>query len=128
MCLQQSLGFRLRQHQSKRIRILDLGQVHMTDGLAAGNDVCSDHLVPSRDESVAAAGAIEQFQSAAPDHQGLGLVGSLRRLVHDAHGHAVAGQLCRHRQSDRAGADNQNLRVHMFFLHWLRSSCSLIIA
>ena len=112
MLVEQPLGLRLRQHQREGIRARDAGKADVADRLVACDHIGGRDLVSRRDKRGAATRAVEQFQRPAPEHQSLGFVGSLRGLVDDADRYAIARQFRRHRQADRAGADDQNFRDH----------------
>jgi hypothetical protein len=114
MLFEQPFRIGLRQHQRIRIRAVDTGEVDVTYGLPARDDICGVDLVSRRHEVAGTPGAIEQFQGAAPENDCLRLVCPLRRLIDDAHRDAVTGQLRRHRQSDRTCAYDQYFLFHDF--------------
>ena len=110
--LQQPFGLALRQHQRIGMRRLDRIQPDMSDLAAARDNVSAGHFDPGPDEGGAAAHAVDQLQRAAPQHEVLRFVCVSARLVDDANRHAVASQFRGHRQSDRAGTDNENTLDH----------------
>ena len=78
----------------------------------ARDDVGARRFEARIDESRAAAHAVDQLERAAPDHDGLRLVGPRGGLVDDPDADAVTRQFRRHGQPDGASANDERLRFH----------------
>ena len=84
----------------------------MRDLLLAGDDVRRDDLQPVIDERLPATHAVDQFERAAPEDEGFGFIAASGGFFDDAHRHAKPRELSGHRETDRAGADDENLKGH----------------
>jgi hypothetical protein len=115
--LQDALGLALRDHQRVGKAAVDRIEADPGDDLLAGRDLGAVCGEAGRQEPVDIARVVEQLERATPQHQCLGLVGPRRRLVDDAHRHAMPHQLVGKRQPDRTGAGDQDRRTvgHLMF-------------
>jgi hypothetical protein len=69
---------------------------------------------------------VQKFERAAPEYEGLRLVGAMRRLLDNANRHRVARKLDCESQSHRTGADYENILGHGSLL-WKSSECQPLV-
>jgi hypothetical protein len=75
-------------------------------------------LKTSLHESLSPCASIQQLQSSGPHHECFRLVRALRGPINYAHTNAETDKFAGQRHAHRAGADNQDLRVHGFLQEW----------
>jgi hypothetical protein len=105
----KTFGIALWDHQTKVVGTCDMIKaVERQYGPAAPNGR-SVGAQPATQKPRRAARAIQDFKRSAPDNEGLGGFGRVRTLIDNAHADAISSQFCRCGETDRAGADDQNL-------------------
>jgi hypothetical protein len=117
-----------RGHAEKdiaRIGTVDALKAYVADDLRARHNIGANYLVARRHERFRCRRTVEKLKRTGPKDEGFGLIAAVRRLVHDTHGNTIARKFSRHRESNRARADDQNLRIHTF-LKQQRPRCTHI--
>src|SRR6185503_7431802 len=105
--------FRLRKHQGIGIRALDRTHRDAANHLVTGKEADGINLESPFDEWRGTARlTVQQFEGPTPEHNGLRLVGAVRRPLEDAHRYAVACELDCQRQADRTGPYDENVLGH----------------
>jgi hypothetical protein len=84
----------------------------MRDLLNARSDVRAGYLKTCGQEWRCTTHAVQHLKASTPHHDRLGLVGSLRSLLDDSYGDAIACEFGRHRQTDRTGTHDKNAGIH----------------